>query len=377
MDEINLILFFLFFIVKHIYAAEINDLSKCIEYPCLIFNDDFNTLDHSVWEHMISRYATGNQEFQYYTNNRTNSFIRKGTLHLKPTLTNETFDDAFLTSGTLDLWGTSKATYCTSNRYNEGCFGKGTPENILNPIQSAGVKTEKSFSFKYGKIEVKARMPRGDWLWPAIWLMPKYNAYGDWPASGEIDLLEARGNDELYSGDDKERDHVGNKMISQSLHWGPYYPEDGHAKTLVHVVKKTGSYSDGFHTYSMEWDPEIIRFSIDNHTTINITVDEKGFWELGKFGDISSTLKNPWEGGTKMAPFDEEFYIIMNLAVGGTNNYFHDNFHPKPPWTNNGGEGKKAMKDFWDAREKWLPTWKGDETALKIDYVKVWATKPT
>ena len=67
----------------------------------------------------------------------------------------------------------------------------------------------------------------------------------------------------------------------------------------------------------------------------------------------------------------------MNLAVGGTNNYFHDNFHPKPPWTNNGGEGKKAMKDFWDAREKWLPTWKGDNTALKVDYVKVWATKPT
>ena len=214
-------------------------------------------------------------------------------------------------------------------------------------------------------------MPRGDWIWPSVWLMPKYNVYGEWPASGEIDLFESRGNDELFSGNDKDKDHVGNKMVSQSLHWGPYYPEDGHPQTLIHVVKKKGRYSDGFHLYTLEWTPERMSFGIDDHTTLNVSTKNSNFWKMGKFADISKNINNPWEAGTDMAPFDEEFYIIINNAIGGTNNYFHDAFTPTPPWKND-GDGKKAMKDFWEAREDWLKTWDGENTALKIDYVKVW-----
>ena len=113
-----------------------------------------------------------------------------------------------------------------------------------------------------------------------------------------------------------------------------------------------------------------MRSCIDDHVTLNITVKDTSFWEMGKFSTIGD-IDNPWREGSPMAPFDQEFYVIMNVAVGGTNNYFHDAFTPHPPWKND-GDGKKAMKEFWEAREDWLKTWKGDQTAMKIDYLKVW-----
>lgn len=61
--------------------------------------------------------------------------------------------------------------------------------NYINPIQSAKLRTIDSVSLRYGKVEVRARLPVGDWLWPAIWMMPKYSAYGSWPASGEFKRL--------------------------------------------------------------------------------------------------------------------------------------------------------------------------------------------
>ncbi len=61
-------------------------------------------------------------------------------------------------------------------------------------MQSAAVRTVESFAFTYGRVEVRAKLPRGDWLWPAIWLLPKWHQYGDWPTSGEIDIMESRGN---------------------------------------------------------------------------------------------------------------------------------------------------------------------------------------
>ena len=66
---------------------------------------------------------------------------------------------------------------------------------MINPIRSARLRSVKSFSFQYGRVEIKAKLPKGDWLWPAIWMLPAHNEYGQWPASGEIDIMESRGND--------------------------------------------------------------------------------------------------------------------------------------------------------------------------------------
>lgn len=351
---------------RDVGCAQIQNPQSCVSYPCLIFDEQFNSLDFNTWKHVKSCAHTGNQEFQYYTNNRTNSFVKNGVLYLKPTLTNDSFYDSFLTSGTLDLWG-SGADTCTSNRGNNGCFRQGTDETIINPIQSAAITTEKSFAFKYGKIEVSAKLPVGDWLWPAVWLMPKDSEYGKWPASGEIDLVESRGNSNLKR--DGEDTFVGVQRVQQSLHWGPNFNMNGHPYTVAKTNREKGTFADKFFTFSAVWNPQSIIFYVNHKMTMNITMQHSGFFEYGKFGKVNN-LANLWESGNKMAPFDKEFYITLNLAVGGTNNYFHPTYVPKAPWNND--DGVKAVTSFWKARDQWLPTWNGEESALKIDYVKVW-----
>lgn len=350
------------------YSTKIKNPKSCKKYPCLIFHDNFKKLNFSTWQHLKTMGDTGNHEFQYYTNNRTNSFIRNEVLYLKPTLTNDTYSGDFLYSGVLDLWGSSEASYCTSNRRNHSCYKKGTDTHIINPIQSAALRTSKSFSFKYGKIEVKAKLPRGDWIWPAVWLMPKENVYGRWPASGEIDILESRGNDNLTF----LNHNVGNKMVAQTLHWGPNFRADNFLRTTMATRLLHGkSFSDEFHLFGLEWNENGFIFTIDNEETLKVPVPEGGFWEMGNFKSEFPGMSNPWENGGKMAPFNEKFYIVLNVAVGGTNEYFNDNFHPRPPW-NNFSVGSKALKQFWESRKKWLPSWKGNDVAMKIDYVKVW-----
>ena len=70
-----------------------------------------------------------------------------------------------------------------------GCSRTGSASNALNAVQSARIRSVNAFSFKYGRIEIRAQLPKGDWLWPAIWLLPEHNAYGEWPASVECHVL--------------------------------------------------------------------------------------------------------------------------------------------------------------------------------------------
>lgn len=208
----------------------------------------------------------------------------------------------------------------------------------------------------------------GDWLWPAIWMMPRESAYGPWPISGEIDLAELRGNRDLH---DTNGTHVGNEQIGSTMHFGPRYDINGFMS--AHGTKnRSPGFDEDFHVYKVVWTPNSLQYFVDNEiiTTVNA---EDGFWKRGNFE--SSGLPNPWTQGTIMAPFDKEFYIIINLAVGGTG-YFHDDFINKPnpkPWKNN---SPRAAADFWEHRNEWLPTWNlgGSDTAdLQIDYVRVYA----
>jgi beta-glucanase (GH16 family) len=75
------------------------------------------------------------------------------------------------------------------------------------------LNTKGKKSIKYGRVEVVAKSADGDWLWPAIWMMPEDDVYGQWPASGEIDIMESRGNDVYYPGGGKDQ-------FSSTLHWG-------------------------------------------------------------------------------------------------------------------------------------------------------------
>eukprot|EP00794_Sanderia_malayensis_P012291 gene12291-13556_t len=342
-------------------GEKIKDAKKCTEYPCLIFEDNFDSLDFDTWQHAVSMMSLGHNEFQVYVNNRSNSFVRDGALYLKPTLTSDTYGEDFLKSGTLDLWGER----CTCNRGNVGCYRKGTPEQIINPVTSAKVRTLKSFSFKYGRLKVRAKLPKGDWLWPAIWLQPSKEVYGDWPASGEIDLVEARGNNNLRNGAGQ---HVGNKMASSTLHWGPYNAANKFPHTQGVANMEEGSFADDYHDYTMDWTAHGMHFYVDDKTILKFRVPKQGFWKIGNFEESHPGSHNPWVNGAKMAPFDQEFYVIMNVAVGG-NTFFFDSFQPKKPW---GKNDTLAMSEFWKAKDEWYGTWKGDDTAMKVDFVKVW-----
>lgn len=91
-------------------------------------------------------------------------------------------------------------------------------------------------------------------------------------------------------------------------------------------------------------------------------------WERGGFGDDQL---NPWRNEPNAAPFNREFFLIMNVAAGGTNGYFPDGICGKP-WANSSGA---AANDFWNSRGAWYPTWNypaTNDAAMKIDYVRVY-----
>ncbi|KAJ3172340.1 hypothetical protein HDU87_007936 [Geranomyces variabilis] len=230
-------------------------------------------------------------EDDFYTNNRTNSYVKNGALYIQPTL---------------------------------------TADNI------GADKTAKSFSLQFGKVEIRAQLPAGDWLWPALWMLPTDAQYGMWPASGEIDIIESRGNAPT-TGPVKGSDSIGS-----TLHWGPSY--DGGT-----------SFADDFHIFGLEWTPDGIKTTVDGATVLNVPFD-KSFWDRGAF---PAGVNNPWAGTGSCAiaaPFDQAFHIVMNVAVGGTGGYFPD--------STPGKRGKYVAA--------WYPSWKGDKTAMKIDYVKAW-----
>jgi beta-glucanase (GH16 family) len=328
----------------------------------LIFEDNFDWLDQSKWQHETTLGGGGNWEFQWYLNHRDNSFTKNGNLHIKPRLTSDYFGEAFLWSGRVVI----PPDVCTNAQW-WGCDRQGTPENYINPIRSARLRTLDSFSFKYGTLEVRAKLPAGDWLWPAIWLLPSRSVYGIWPASGEIDLMESRGNRNLYSGNV----NVGSEQVGSTLHFGPRWDANGWS-TAHYEKNNRPSFSDIFHTYKMVWTPDYIQFFVDNRVIGTVDAGE-GFWKRGNFQNTQ--FPNPWARATKMAPFDQEFHLIINLAVGGVN-YFADSFRnagARKPWSNS---SPHSVRDFWQGKSGWLPTWnysQNDDADLKVDYVRVWA----
>jgi len=318
----------------------------------------------SKWKHEITESGGGNWEFEVYVNNRSNSFVKNSILYIKPTFTADWI--GAIDRGSLDLWGGEPSDVCTGNQFG-GCRREGSAENILPPIQSARLRTAETFALKYGRVEVRAKLPRGDWLWPAIWMLPLYNPYGNWPASGEIDIMESRGNanyPRALGG--------GVESFGSTLHWGPHYALN--AWSLTHAEKwlPSGTFADAFHTYGLYWDHRGLYTYLDDPTNVVMSVNfTQSFWDLG---DRLHHWKargqdNPWEGATGPAPFDQKFFLIMNLAVGGTGGYFSD-AAPNKPWKDS---SPFAPRDFWNARNRWMPTWKGLDCALQVDSVRVWA----
>jgi len=314
----------------------------------VLFRDDFNSFDKNNWDTEVSMYGGMNWEFQVYTNDNKNVFVKDGKLHLMPT---KTVDDSrfsgsnFLKSGTMDM--SNLFGSCTQSA-NYGCSREGK-YGLLPPVMSGKVKS--SASLKYGTVTVRARIPSGDWLWPAIWMLPKSDSYGGWPKSGEIDIMESRGN----QGD------IGVGSVASTLHWGPDFNNNRY--TMTTGAQKTSDWSSQFHTWKLVWTQDHIITYVDDVKIMEVNPGSS-FWDYGNFNG-----NNIW-GSNKMAPFDQEFYMIFNVAVGGTNGFFPDGNHyggTTKPWANT---SPQAAEDFWNARSAWGATWQDDKVGMIVDYVQ-------
>ncbi|CCF34135.1 beta-1,3-glucan-binding protein [Colletotrichum higginsianum] len=330
---------------------------------CPVLMEDFasGSLDSNVWTKEVEVGGFGNGEFQMTTADDENVFIKDGNLFIRPTLT----DSALIEKDTvIDLL---KDGTCTSDQPSSCIAATNTTagnSSIVPPTRSGRINTKKGATIKYGRVEVVAKLPKGDWLWPAIWMMPVDSTYGPWPLSGEIDILESRGNNWTYS-------QGGNNIASSALHWGPDQANDAWWRTNNKRQALHTTYADGFNTFGLEWSQKYI-FTYINSRLLQVlyTNFEEPMWQRGDFPQTNSNgsrLEDVWsQTGRANTPFDQRFYLIINVAVGGTNGWFEDGKSGKP-WV---GTSPNAKKDFWQARDQWLPTWTSPE--LTVSKVSMW-----
>lgn len=303
-----------------------------------------------------------NGQFEETTATEENAFIKDGQLWIKPTLQ----DASLIDTNKVQVMNLTKLGTCTSPLLtNCVAITNSTNGTIINPVKSARLNTKKGASIKYGRVEVKAKLPVGDWLWPAIWMLPVKNTYGPWPLSGEIDITESRGNNYTYS-------LGGNNIISSSLHWGPDSLDDAFWRTTAGRKAMLSTWAQNFHTYGLEWSEDYMFTYVDSRLVqVLYNSFSVPLWQRGDFPQLNSNgsrLTDPWsQTGRDSTPFDESFYLIIDVAVGGTNSWFKDGVSAKP-WVD---ASPSAKSDFWKSKDQWYPTW-ADNGQMIIESVKIW-----
>lgn len=216
----------------------------------LVWSDEFEggSLDEDKWSYQYGTGSSeglngwGNNELQYYTDREENIFIEDEMLHI-----------------------------VAREESHEG-----------SNYTSARIRTINQGDWRYGRFEIRAKLPKGQGIWPAIWMMPTENVYGGWAASGEIDIMELVGHEP--------------DAVHGTLHYGGQWPENTYSGNEYQL--DDGTFNDDFHTFALEWEEGEIRWYVDGENYQTQTD-----WH-------SSDQSFP-------APFDEEFHMIMNVAVGG------------------------------------------------------------
>ena len=193
---------------------------------------------------------------------------------------------SFDTEGNAWGWGNNEAQYYTADRLKNAEVKDGFLYITAHKEEYQGfsytstrLRTRLKGDWLYGRIEVKAKIPDGRGMWPAIWMLPTDRVYGDWPKSGEIDIMENVGYDP--------------NIILATVHTESYNHTLGTQKSGKTRVQTC--YSD-FHIYAVEWMSNEMKFYVDDL--------------------LIFTFRN--EGtGSKVWPFDRKFHLLLNVAVGG------------------------------------------------------------
>ncbi len=177
--------------------------------------------------------------------------------------------------------------------------------------------------------------------------------------------MESRGNNHSYS-------LGGNNKVQSSLHWGPDADEDAYLKTTNSKYSLHSEYGASFHTYGIEWTNKYLFTYIDTRLLqVYYKTFSKPLWSQGDFPyatDNGTILVDPWsQTGRDNTPFDQDFYLIINVAVGGTNGWFLDGSDGKP-WVD---ASASAKSQFWSAKDQWYPTWEKNGQMI-VESVKMW-----
>ncbi|XP_033326615.2 beta-1,3-glucan-binding protein 1 [Megalopta genalis] len=314
----------------------------------ILFEENFDTLDSTIWERDFRIPLGPDYEFCVFHNEHHDTLLQivSGKVVFKPLILEDVYGDHATAYGRMML------SKCTSN-YEDECSRNATSFSILPPIISSRLTTKKRFNFRYGKIEIRAKFPYGDWLYPEMYLEPVNIAYG-YSHNGRIILGLARGNDNLI---DRNNSQI---FDSRKVDFGFRISTGGHVDDYkVSRVKELGPrWTQDFHNYTTIWDENGFSFSVDG--------EEIGRMSPGPDG----LLRN--KNYHKIAPFDQQFYISIGLGVGGVRVFPDEtmSLHHKKPWRN---VGAKAMLNFWQAKNDWFPTWRKDDrlTTFEIDYIRV------
>lgn len=209
--------------------------------PKLVWSDEFDgsALDLQKWSHQTGGGGWGNNELEYYR--PENTTVANGLLKI-----------------------TAKRESFGGNAYT-----------------SSRIRTINKGDFTYGRMEARIKLPVGQGIWPAFWMMPTDDKYGTWPKSGEIDIMEWIGKEP--------------KNVYGTIHFGKDWPNNRSTGNKYEAIKE--NFNTEFHVFSVEWEPNEIRWYID---------------------DYLFSTKKPSDVSPERWPFDQRFHFILNVAVGGT-----------------------------------------------------------
>ena len=219
----------------------------------LVWSDEFNGPDGSSpdpkkWAYDLGGKGWGNKELECYTNRLQNAHIQGGNLVI------------------------------TAQKENFTCS-----DSLTSSYTSARLKTQGLFSQAYGRFEARIKIPAGQGMWPAFWMLGNNISTVGWPAGGEIDIME----------------NIGKEpgTVHGSLH-GPSTTSRTSDTTAIFSLPAGQNLADAFHLYAVEWEPGVVRFYLDTNLYATFTQSQ---WPAG---------------GTWV--FDHPFFVILNVAVGGT-----------------------------------------------------------
>ena len=248
----------------------------------LVWSDEFDgtEINSNNWTHEVNCWGGGNQEQQCYTDNAENSYVQDGVLSI---------------------------------------VALPAEEGAELPYTSARMITQYKADFKYGRMELRAKLPSGQGSHPAFWAMPTNSEYGIWPRSGELDILEA-----VNLGVERE-DGTAENYVYGTLHYGESTNNKAHSGQPY--MQEGVNPADDFHTYAIEWQEGEIRWYMDGYLFATqrqselrynskgeVTALEHKGWYTEYFDQTTGELTTHWDS----APFDKEFFLILNFAVGGS-----------------------------------------------------------